>query len=88
MFDKQKLTSIVKEKERWARETLEKTLARFPERQPEFTTVSGMPIQRLYTPMDVKDLDYARDLGFPGEFPFTRGVYATVHRGRLWTMRQ
>ena len=88
MFDKQKLTSIVKEKERWARETLEKTLARFPERQPEFTTVSGMPIQRLYTPMDVEDLDYARDLGFPGEFPFTRGVYATVHRGRLWTMRQ
>jgi len=88
MFDKQKLTSIVKEKERWERETLEKTLARFPERLPEFTTVSGMPIERLYTPMDVKDLDYVRDLGFPGEFPFTRGVYATVHRGRLWTMRQ
>jgi len=88
MFDKQKLTSIVKEQERWERETLNKTLARFPERQPEFTTVSGMPIQRLYTPMDVEDLDYARDLGFPGEFPFTRGVYATVYRGRLWTMRQ
>jgi len=88
MFDKQKLTSIIKEEERWERETLNKTLARFPERQPEFTTVSGMPIQRLYTPMDVEDLDYARDLGFPGEFPFTRGVYATVYRGRLWTMRQ
>jgi len=88
MFDKRELTSIVKEKERWERETLEKTLARFPERLPEFTTVSGMPIERLYTPMDVEDLDYVRDLGFPGEFPFTRGVYATVHRGRLWTMRQ
>jgi len=88
MFDKQKLTSTVREKERWERDTLNKTLARFPERQPEFTTVSGMPIQRLYTPMDVEDLDYARDLGFPGEFPFTRGVYATVYRGRLWTMRQ
>jgi len=88
MFDKQKLTSIIKEEERWERETLNKTLARFPERQPEFTTVSGMPIQRLYTPMDVEDLDYVRDLGFPGEFPFTRGVYATVYRGRLWTMRQ
>jgi methylmalonyl-CoA mutase N-terminal domain/subunit len=88
MFDKQKLTLIVKEKERWERETLKKTLARFPERLPEFTTVSGMPIERLYTPMDVEDLDYARDLGFPGEFPFTRGVYATVYRGRLWTMRQ
>jgi len=88
MFDKKKLTSIVREKERWERETLNKTLVRFPERQPEFTTVSGMPIQRLYTPMDVEDLDYARDLGFPGEFPFTRGVYATVYRGRLWTMRQ
>ena len=57
------------------------------ERQAEFTTMSGVPIQRLYTPADVADLDYARDLGLPGEYPYTRGVHPTMHRGRLWTMR-
>lgn len=88
MLEKGKLDPIVKEKDRWERETLAKTLAKFPERLSEFTTVSGMPIERLYTPADVEDLDYMKDLGFPGEFPFTRGVYPTVYRGRLWTMRQ
>ena len=88
MFEKRKLDSVVNEKHRWERETLAKTLARFPERLSEFTTVSGMPIERLYTPVDVEGLDYVKDLGFPGEFPFTRGVYPTVYRGRLWTMRQ
>ena len=57
------------------------------ERQAEFTTLSGVPIQRLYTPADGADLDYARDLGLPGEYPYTRGVHPTMHRGRLWTMR-
>ena len=88
MLEKGKLDPIVKEKDRWERETLAKTLAKFPERLSEFTTVSGIPIERLYTPADVEDLDYMKDLGFPGEFPFTRGVYPTVYRGRLWTMRQ
>ena len=88
MFDKEALASIIREKERWEKRTVAKTLERFPERLKEFTTVSGMPIQRLYTPMDVEDLDYTRDLGFPGEFPFTRGIYSTGYRGRLWTMRQ
>src|SRR5581483_8533988 len=53
-----------------------------------FTTVSGVPIERLYTPDDVRDLDYTRDLGDPGEPPYTRGIYPTMYRGRLWTMRQ
>jgi len=88
MFNKEGLASIIKEKERWEKRTVAKTLERFPERLKEFTTVSGMPIERLYTPMDVEDVNYTRDLGFPGEFPFTRGIYSTGYRGRLWTMRQ
>ncbi len=50
-------------------------------------TTSSAPVERLYTPLDVAGLDYERDLGFPGEYPFTRGVHPTMHRGRLWTMR-
>ncbi len=88
MFGKSQLVSILKEKERWKKRILDKTLEKFPERSKEFTTVSGMPIERLYTPMDVESLDYVGDLGFPGEFPFTRGIYSTGYRGRLWTMRQ
>ena len=88
MFDKTKLTSILKEKERWEERTLAKTLEKFPERLEGFTTVSGMPIERMYAPPDMESLDYLRDLGFPGEFPFTRGIYSTGYRGRLWTMRQ
>jgi methylmalonyl-CoA mutase N-terminal domain/subunit len=59
-----------------------------PERKARFITVSNHEIKRLYTPEDIKDLDYERDLGYPGEYPFTRGVYPTMYRGRLWTMRQ
>ncbi|HEX9823317.1 MAG TPA: methylmalonyl-CoA mutase family protein [Actinomycetota bacterium] len=58
------------------------------ERDADFDTISGEPIEPLYTPDDVADLDYERDLGYPGEYPFTRGVYPTMYRGRLWTMRQ
>jgi methylmalonyl-CoA mutase N-terminal domain/subunit len=59
-----------------------------PERKKKFITVSNEEIRRLYTPEDIHDLDYERDLGYPGLFPFTRGVYPTMYRGRLWTMRQ
>jgi len=59
-----------------------------PERKARFITVSNHEIKRLYTPEDIKDLDYERDLGYPGQYPFTRGVYPTMYRGRLWTMRQ
>jgi methylmalonyl-CoA mutase N-terminal domain/subunit len=71
----------------WEATTLGKTLKRFPERQPEFKTESGIPVERVYTPDDV-ETDYLRDLGFPGDYPFTRGVQPTMYRGRFWTMRQ
>jgi methylmalonyl-CoA mutase N-terminal domain/subunit len=72
----------------WAENTLRPTLEKNPERQAEFTTVSGYPIQRLYTPADLAGWDPDRDLGHPGEPPYTRGIHSTMHRGRLWTMRQ
>ncbi len=78
---------IAAEQERWHKQTVAPALARFPEQKAEFTTNSGVPVQRLYTPADVS-IDYLHDLGFPGEYPFTRGVQPTMYRGRFWTMRQ
>jgi methylmalonyl-CoA mutase N-terminal domain/subunit len=75
-------------KRRWEREVLEPTLKRGPERDVPFTTISGRPIERLYTAEDIAGLDYARDLNNPGEFPYTRGIHPTGYRGKLWTMRQ
>src|SRR6188474_490360 len=75
-------------KQRWERETLEPTLKKAPERRASFTTISGRPIERLYTPDDLADLNPARDLTPPGEFPYTRGIHATGYKGKLWTMRQ
>ena len=72
----------------WEEHTLRPTLEKSPERQTEFTTISGFPIRRLYTPADLTGWDPSRDLGFPGEPPYTRGIHSTMHRGRLWTMRQ
>jgi len=72
----------------WEENTLRPTLAKNPEREAEFTTISGYPIQRLYTPADLSGWDAERDLGYPGEPPYTRGIHSTMHRGRLWTMRQ
>jgi len=67
---------------------VEKANEKHPERKKQFVTGSNAPINRVYTPLDQKDFDYAKQLGFPGEFPFTRGVQPTMYRGRLWTMRQ
>jgi methylmalonyl-CoA mutase, N-terminal domain len=72
----------------WEENTLRPTLEKSPERQTQFTTISGHPIRRLYTPADLAGWDANRDLGLPGEPPYTRGIHATMHRGRLWTMRQ
>jgi methylmalonyl-CoA mutase, N-terminal domain len=72
----------------WEKNTLAPTLAKAPERMAEFTTVSSYPIRRLYTPADLADGHADRDLGLPGEPPYTRGIHATMHRGKLWTMRQ
>ena len=87
MYDKSKLAALRDSTEQWEETTLQKTLARMPERKPEFITTSSEPVNRLYTPLDVADLEYERDLGHPGEYPFTRGIQPTLHRGRLWTMR-
>ncbi|MGQ9638398.1 MAG: acyl-CoA mutase large subunit family protein [Thermodesulfobacteriota bacterium] len=80
--------NIRDEYERWEKTTLQKVISKAPERQPSFQTTSHIELKRLYTPLDIYDLDYCNDLGFPGEFPFTRGVQPTMYRGRLWTMRQ
>ena len=88
LFNEEKLEEIKKSLEAWEKETVPQSLARIPERKEEFLTNSYIPVKRIYTPLDVKHLDYVRDLGFPGEYPFTRGVYPTMYRARLWTMRQ
>src|SRR6266536_1841381 len=75
-------------RERWERETLEPALEISPERAATFTTISGRPIERLYTEDDLEGIDYSRDIGQPGEFPYTRGIHPTGYRGKLWTMRQ
>src|SRR2546426_3139720 len=75
-------------KRRWEREVLEPALKKSPERRGPFTTISGRPIDRLYTAEDVSSLEYERDLANPGEFPYTRGIHSTGYRGKLWTMRQ
>ena len=81
--------TIANSRQRWEEATVAGSLKRLPERLPpdEFTSISGEPIQRIYTPADLGDFDYERDLGFPGEYPFTRGVHPTMYRSRYWTMR-
>jgi methylmalonyl-CoA mutase N-terminal domain/subunit len=74
--------------ERWEKTTLNKAISKSSEREPSFKTTSKIELKRLYTPLDVSDSDYSGELGFPGEFPFTRGVQPTMYRGRFWTMRQ
>ena len=88
MYDEDDLAAIRADRERWEAETLEPTRERYGERRDRFATVSNVEIDRLYTPEDVADLEYGRDLGYPGEAPYTRGVYPTMYRGRPWTMRQ
>jgi methylmalonyl-CoA mutase, N-terminal domain len=87
MFDKKKIEEAKRERKRWESTTLPNWIKQTHERKNEFRNHSDMLIKRLYTPEDIEKLDYARDLGFPGEYPFVRGVHATMYRGRLWTMR-
>jgi methylmalonyl-CoA mutase N-terminal domain/subunit len=87
VFDKQKLKEIKRRKEEWEKGIVSKSLEKLPEKG-EFFTSSNKPINRIYTPLDIADFDYLSDLGFPGEYPLTRGVYPTMYRARLWTMRQ
>lgn len=87
LFSPEVLASLERRLRAWEEGTLAKTLRRQPERNVEFAT-SSTPVQRLYTPLDIANLNYEEDLGFPGEYPFTRGIQPTMYRGRLWTMRQ
>lgn len=82
------MDKINKEKEAWKNSTLGKVLEKHPERKKEFKNLSDITIENLYTPSDTDEQDYLRDIGFPGQFPFTRGVQPSMYRGRLWTMRQ
>ena len=87
MYEKNKLSKIEESVKKWEEGTLKKTTERFPERSEDFITTSSEEVERLYTPASIPDFDYERDLGLPGEYPFTRGVHPTMHRGKLWTMR-
>ncbi|GAF88462.1 unnamed protein product, partial [marine sediment metagenome] len=82
MFDKSYIEKVREEKEKW-----EKLYESLKERDIKFVTDSDIPIKKLYTPLDVKDKDYMTDISFPGMAPYTRGVYPSMYRGRLWTMR-
>lgn len=88
MFDEKVLEKIKAGKQNWDQGPVQKTLAKAKEQKPVFTTISGTPVERLYTPLDVAGMDYDRDLAYPGMFPYTRGVQPTMYRGRYWTMRQ
>ncbi len=88
MSEEKSLEKVKAGKEKWEQGSVQKTLSKAPERRKTFTSISNIPVERLYTPWDVANLDYGNDLGFPGEFPFTRGVQPTMYRGRFWTMRQ
>ncbi len=88
MYDDEELRAIREAKADWEDETLGPAMDAYGERRERFATVSNLDVDRLYTPLDVADIDYQADLGFPGEEPYTRGVYPTMYRGRQWTMRQ
>jgi methylmalonyl-CoA mutase N-terminal domain/subunit len=87
MFDRRQLEDLRLALERWEETTRQQAAARMAERRDRFVTTSSSPINGLYTPLDIADLDYDRDLGLPGEYPFTRGIHPTMYRGRMWTMR-
>jgi len=86
MFTEETLGHVRKGRKEWDKEVQE-TFRQKPERKERFSTVSDLEIKGIYTPEDIKDLDFARDIGYPGMFPFTRGCQPTMYRGREWTMR-
>jgi len=86
MFNKESIEKIGVDNKKW-QQVYNESVAKASERLQRFTTVSDHPVRNLYTPLDIKDLDYSNDVGFPNQYPFTRGVQPTMYRGRLWTMR-
>jgi methylmalonyl-CoA mutase N-terminal domain/subunit len=87
MYDAKKLKEIEESLAAWVKKT-QAVLEKRPERKEHFETLSGIPVERVYTPSSESGYDYLQDLGLPGEYPYTRGVQPTMYRGRLWTMRQ
>jgi methylmalonyl-CoA mutase N-terminal domain/subunit len=86
--DAQEHSDIKSKRDAWEKTTLDKVLSKFPEAQPDFKTLSEMDVDRIYTPLDLTGFNYTSELGYPGDYPYTRGVQPTMYRGRLWTMRQ
>ena len=86
MFDKDQISILKEAVDKENAKTQEK-LQKRPERKIDFTTGSGAPVNRYYTPVDIADFDYMDDLGLPGQYPYTRGVQPTMYRGQFWTMR-
>ncbi len=80
--------NITSRQKKWQEQKLKPALRRFPERQASFTTTSDIEVEQLYLPQENTISDYVDKLGFPGQYPFTRGIQPTMHRARLWTMRQ
>jgi len=87
MFDKDKVEAIASGFQKW-NDGLQKQHAKAPKAKARFETISGLPVKPLYMPTDIAGLDYLKDLGFPGQYPFTRGIQTDMYRGRFWTMRQ
>jgi methylmalonyl-CoA mutase (EC 5.4.99.2) len=87
MFNKNDVSKIRETVESWEATKVKKALEKFPERKETFKNSSEIEVKRLYTPADIEELDYERDLGIPAQYPFTRGVQDTMYRGRFWTMR-
>lgn len=88
VYKQDELQRMQEAKASWQNGMVQKVLSRFPEQKPLYVNSSGVTVERAYTPDDISELDYVRDLGFPGQYPFTRGVQPTMYRGRYWTMRQ
>lgn len=88
MFEKEKLKEIANKEKFWKNIIVQKWIERFPEIKKEFKTSSGIIFKNIYTPMDIKNLDYSNDLSFPAVYPLTRGIYPNMYRGRIWTIRQ
>ena len=88
MFRDDEIKKIEEGLKEWEEGVVKKAVSRFPERKERFESTSGYEIKRLYTPVDIRDMNYEEDLGFPGTYPFTRGVQPTMYRARFWTMRQ
>ncbi|MEB3780395.1 MAG: methylmalonyl-CoA mutase family protein [Desulfurococcales archaeon] len=87
LYSEKSLEEIRAKYMEWEEKVVPEWLKRLPERMEEFTTLSGIPVKRLYTPLDVQGQDYMEKLGFPGQYPYTRGIHATMYRARIWTMR-